>query len=238
MDDLSCNELVTNIIRYNDKTKKPKDPLWKICLCYFSGNENTIKKLINDFKTSNEKDGKKLEKAVEYLLKHSGLFECIDSNNPKHKMFQFDHVGMLGANVQKYLNSSFNLRTSKLFIGESKDYSSDKIDVSIIFKHFGQKVFKGCTFGAIFCRNGITGNASPSSSTFKAASSAISHFASQRPKNLTVIFSDTDWDFISEHPSTFGSLLLYKFIELYKSNTSEEIDYLDFKKSLFPDIFE
>lgn len=185
-------------------------------------NSTEVKHLINDMFSSDSKKisttekGKKLEKLAAYMLDKSGFFSTIN-HDLKNEQHQLDHVGDFDLPYQTRLNG-YGISLSG-FLGESKNYPDEKIDVNIVYKVEALKLFTQSGIGCYFARKGFTG------SSELAAGKALMKDFFQKYKTVSIIFTDDDWKKIDEYPKLFPGLFFEK-IKLFKAMyTSEISDY-------------
>lgn len=182
----------------------------------------TVQSLIADMFASDSQNlsttekGRKLEKLAVYMLDKSGFFSSTD-HDLKNEQHQLDHTGDFDLPYHSRLNGYGVVLSG--FLGESKNYPNDKIDVNIVYKVEALKLFTHSGVGCYFARKGFTG-----ANELEAAKALMKDFF-QKYKTISIVFTDEDWKCVNDNPKIFPGLFFEKIKLFKKLYTSEIKDY-------------
>lgn len=152
--------------------------------------------------------GDRMEDLADYFLVSSGIFAKTDRNQ-QNRIHELDHYAEFSPHVEKYVTSTLNTTNSAFrFLGESKNLKG-KLNVDKIYKTEGLKFLLDIPVGCYFTREGVKGDES------RSAKAVLIEYQ-MKTKQLSITFTNDDWEFLLDNPLKFNALF-YEKISLAKN---------------------
>lgn len=161
-----------------------------------------------------EQLGKDMEILVHYLLENCGFF-CNVQNNYANAVHQLDHWAEASPLIKEYLDAK-NIKSIN-YVGESKNYTG-KLNVDKVYKLESIKSFTNAKLGTFFTTFGLKGD-------FDRSAKALLNFYYTKLDHVTLVFGDSDWNFLKADATKFSALFYEKIARFQATYESQDIDY-------------